>query len=409
MSTTTPTGQHHLADVASYAAAVRRQLVGLSSEQVEDLTDGLEADLGDALADPLGIPQGVGDKADLTVRFGSPTAYAQELRAAAGLPDAGAPVPRRPVRRLLTAPVRAADRTVHDSLDRLRERQWWPPVEEFLATLAPAVWLLRGGLVARVVSVVLRVMVPDGGAGSRWLPSTILDWLLLVGFCVVSVQWGRGRWQRGRWSRRARVAATTVAVVAALPVFATAVAHDARPAGAATEYQTVYTPQEPQDGVVVGGMTVSNLFAYDAAGNPIDDVQIFDDRGRPVRTMTGAANDEWSLPGVAEPWSFVSAQTADGRQLWNVYPLLGGPSTSFEWNDSLQQRALAGGVTAKNPPRPFAKAPAVTPSGAMTTGPLTGASTDPTTGAATGPSAGATTDQAPVSPESASALPTSTP
>jgi hypothetical protein len=250
MSTTTPTGQNHIADVASYATAVRRQLVGLSSEQVEDLTDGLEADLADALADPLASPQGAGDGADLTARFGSPAAYAQELRAAAGLPDAGAPVKRRRMRNLLTAPVRTGARTARSALDRLRERPWWPPVEEFLVTLTPAVWLVRGWLVTQVVSGVLRALVPDGGSGGAWLPSTFLDWLLLVGLCVVSVQWGRGRWQGGRWQRRARLAATVVAVVAALPIFVTYAAHDSRAQYAnRSEYQTIYTPAAPQDGV----------------------------------------------------------------------------------------------------------------------------------------------------------------
>jgi hypothetical protein len=422
MSTTTPTGQNHLADVASYATAVRRQLVGLSAEQVEDLTDGLEADLADALADPLATPREAADGADLTARFGSPAAYAQELRAAAGLPDAGAPPKRRRMRNLLTAPVRTGARTARDVLDRLRQRPWWPPVEEFLVTLTPAVWLVRGWLVAQVVSVVLRTLVPDGRSRIVWLPTTFMDWLLLVGLCVVSVQWGRGHWQGSRWSRRARLAATVVAVVAALPVFVSNAAHDAQVVDAAgSEYQTVYTPTQPQDGVVVAGMAVSNLFAYDAAGNPIDGVQIFDDRGRPVRTTSDEGRGEWSLPGVADRWSFVSAQDADGRNLWNVYPLLGGPAASFEWNDNLGQRVLAAGVAPRTPPRPFAKAPAVTLPGATTAGTTAGTTTGPTAGTATGPTAGATagtatdptagatTGPAAVAPDAASPAPTSTP
>jgi len=414
MSTTTPTGQNHIADVASYATAVRRHLVGLSSEQVEDLTDGLEADLADALADPLATPR---EAADLTARFGSPAAYAQELRAAAGLPDAGAPVQPRRVRNLLTAPFRAWDRTARGALDRLREQPWWPPVEEFLVTLTPVVWLVRGWLVARVVSVVLRALIPDGGSSRTWLPTTFLDWLLLLGLCVVSVQWGRGRWQRGRWSRRARLAATALAVVAALPVVVTIAEHDARASAAGgLEYQTVYTSAEPQDGVVVDGMAVSNLFAYDAAGNPIDGVQIFDDRGRPVRTTSDDGRGEWSLPGVADRWSFVSAQDADGRQLWNVYPLLGGPTASFEWND-LGQRVLTGGVAPRTPPRPFVKAPAVTLPGATTTSTTTGsagvapdaASSAPTSTAAPGAEASGAPSSGPGEAPSAAPAPSDAP
>ena len=412
MSTTTPTGQNHLADVASYAAAVRRELVGLSPEQVDDLTDGLEADLADALADPLTSWPGTAPGADLTVRFGSPAVYAQELRAAAGLPDAAVPQDHQRMRALLTAPARTVTSAARGVLARLREHPGWAPVEEFLVALTPAAWLLRGWVVAGVIAAVFGV-----GVRSAWMPDSLAGWLFLGLLCVVSVQWGRGRWAVGRWSRRARVAMTTVAVVAALPVLVMNLAHD----GQATQYvylndgQTGSVPAAPQDGVVVGGMAVSNLFAYDAAGDPIDGVQLFDDRGRPVRTTRDAGADPWSLPGVADTWSFVSAQDEDGRQLWNVYPLRGAPAGSFEWNDAGQHLPTPG-TTPRIPPRPFAKAPAVALSGGTTTGPTagttagtaTGPTTNPTAGTVTGPTAGAT-GQATVAPDSASPAPTSTP
>ena len=93
--------------VSAYAAAVRSHLADLSPEQVDDLTDGLEADLAEALEDregpvvtgeiPIGRaavdagipspPDGAAGSAviDLTRRFGPAAAYAAELRAAAGL------------------------------------------------------------------------------------------------------------------------------------------------------------------------------------------------------------------------------------------------------------------------------------------------------------------------------------
>jgi hypothetical protein len=395
MSTTTPTGQAHLADVASYADAVRRHLVGLSSDQVEDLTDGLEADLADALADPpAGAPE-TADGADLTARFGSPATYAEELRAAAGLPDAGVPHARQGVRTLLAAPFRAGARAARGGLDRLRERP--APVEEFLEALTPAVWLLRGWLLAQVVTAVSGGLL---GVRTAGLPTSLSGWIVLTGLCVASVQWGRGRWQGSRWSRGLRVVATVVAVAAALPVFYASLSRDAR-------YESIdqtgspsgYGPAGLQDGVVVDGMAVSNLFVSDAAGNPLDGVQIFDDRGRPVRTTAvDGGSDQWSLPGVAEPWSFLSAQDKDGRALWNVYPLRGGPISSFEWN-AAGQYVLVDGATPRIPPRPFAKAPAVTLPGAMTgtsAGAPDAATPAPTIGIAPGaassavPSSGAT-------------------
>ena len=74
-------------DVAGYAAAVRRSLVDLGPELVDDLTDDLEADLADALDDERHVAHGRG----LLDQFGPPEAYAAELRAAAGLAPAVRP------------------------------------------------------------------------------------------------------------------------------------------------------------------------------------------------------------------------------------------------------------------------------------------------------------------------------
>ena len=85
-------------DVAGYAAAVRRGLVDLGPELVEDLTDDLEADLAEALADERHVAHGRG----LLEQFGPPEDYAAELRAAAGLAPAVAQAARV---RLLSDPV----------------------------------------------------------------------------------------------------------------------------------------------------------------------------------------------------------------------------------------------------------------------------------------------------------------
>jgi hypothetical protein len=234
-----------------------------------------------------------------------------------------------------------------------------PPVEEFLATLTPAMWLLRGWLLAQVVMTVIRVGMPDGGVWAGWLPTRLDGWIILFGLCVASVQWGRGRWRGSRWSAGLRVVAAVIAVVAVLPVF---VAHFSRDARLQSIDQTLSQGANgsaaPQDGVVVDGSAVSNRFTYDAVGNPLDGVQIFDDRGRPVRTASDGNFNQWSLLGITEPWSFLSAQGKDGQRLWNVYPLLGGPAASMRF-DATGHPAPVDGTTPQVPPRPFAKAPAV--------------------------------------------------
>jgi hypothetical protein len=75
-----PTGaesaQARSADVRAYVTAVRSWLSDLPSDEVEDLTAGMEADLDERAAE-------TGDR--LGALLGEPEAYAAELRAAAGL------------------------------------------------------------------------------------------------------------------------------------------------------------------------------------------------------------------------------------------------------------------------------------------------------------------------------------
>ena len=76
MTTSTQTSP----DIAAFAAAVRDALADLPRGEVDELTDGLEADLTDRSLEP--------DAPDL----GDALAYADELRLAAGLPRG--PLPR---------------------------------------------------------------------------------------------------------------------------------------------------------------------------------------------------------------------------------------------------------------------------------------------------------------------------
>ncbi|WP_448059339.1 HAAS signaling domain-containing protein [Cellulomonas hominis] len=341
-----------LTDVAGYAAAVRRHLIGLSSEQVEDLTDGLEADLADALADgdqPAG--------ADLGARFGDPAVYAAELRAAAGLEPPTSVTGAGAWRRFgtwLATPVRGAERLGRQALVALRRTSWWAPVERLLVECRPLWWALRAWVVFQVL---VRVLGADSSLG--WVPRDFGELVVLAALLVVSVQWGRGVWRRVPWVRGAGRAVSVTVLVLLLPMLAVAhagaVAVEWYDSGSGVQY--VYQ-DKPMDGVVVDGMQVSNLFVYDADGNPLQDVQIFDDRGREVRTTYDDGAGDWSLPGVDVPWAFAPATDEDGRSRWNVYPLQGAPSEDFTWGDT-GERELIDGASLRRPPRPFAKAPVI--------------------------------------------------
>jgi len=361
--------------VSAYAAAVRAQLADLSPEQVEDLTDGLEADLIEALEDSQrAVPGETGadqvppeaSMLDLTRRFGPAAAYAAELRAAAGL-DGPGPRPRRRGT-AVRGRVAAVRRRVRAVLDDVLEST----VAPFLATpagrgalslaslLRPLWWVLRGWLWFVVLKGVSDLLGGPDSSIRRFVPDDPVTWVVFVAALLASLEVGRRRPARV-WTRRVVVAASLVAVLF-LPWAVSSLEHEIRlRAGREVFYEYVEVPIEtpvtPEDGVYVDGMQVSNLFVYDADGNPLEGVQIYDDRGRPVRTTYDEGYEQWMLPGVAEPWTFTPAQDGDGRARWNVYPLMGAPS--FAWTYDGDGPVLVEGEELRMPPLPFAKAPAV--------------------------------------------------
>lgn len=377
---TTTSGDALAAHVRGYAQAVRLHLADLGPDVADDLTDGLEADLTEAVLDEGGVPAGAeGIQAfDLAARFGPADRYASELRTAAGLPSSG-PVPR--TRRGPVRVVREAWGVVAE-----RWRALWRPVTstsgwaafvELARSLAGAWWILRGWVVAQA----LLVSLTDTEI-ALW-PTTTHGRVLVVAAIVVSVQWGRGRWvPRWAWFPGAVAVGSVAAALLAIPMVGR-VEVDARPVAA--DYYSGYdtgwadgfhNAQVSQagsvegtgtDGVWVDGVQVSNLFAYDAAGDPIRDVQLYDDRGRPVRTIDGGATwDTWSVPDVAGEWSFQPAVASDGRVRWNVFPLAAVPAEQLgvtpEGGDlqdleGQEYPVPPTGVQPQEMPWPFLKAP----------------------------------------------------
>lgn len=362
MSGTASTQERVREAVARYAAAVRRHLGDLPPDLVEDLTDGLEADLVDALEDGAALPAGA--VVDLDDRFGEPGAYAAELRAAAGLPDAVPARAPRPWPDGLARAGGAAAGAWRRTRAVVARQPWAAPVARAAADLRPLWWVARAWVLYQVVmwlaaewSVLPRLVRPERDG----VPGSARHWALLLVLAVVSVQWGRGRWGAGQLPRLSR-ALTVVALLLALPVAVfTWESRYYAPVAATVQY--VEVPVElpgPQDGVWVDGMQVSNLFVYDAEGDPLSGVQVYDDRGRAVRTTTDEGLGSWTFPGVDEPWTFVPSWDEDGRARWNVYPLQGAPTDEFAFSG---EPGVAPELTGepRTPPRPFAKAPAVQP------------------------------------------------
>lgn len=165
--------------VSEFAAAVRAALSDLTPDEVDDLTDGLEADLTDQASD--------GGAAE----FGDPVTYAEELRAAAGLPHRRV---RRPRIVGEFSTMRLAPRMiVRDVRDLIARKPWLGRLTAFLAALRPVWWVFRALLVTCIATIII------GGA-----PINGFNALFGIAVLIVSVQFGRGKtssWRSRRPSR----------------------------------------------------------------------------------------------------------------------------------------------------------------------------------------------------------------
>ncbi|MCM0640761.1 hypothetical protein [Cellulomonas wangsupingiae] len=346
-------------DVRAYATQVRAALADLGQDQVDDLTDGLEANLTDTLADERRAHGG-----SLVEEFGEPGAYAAELRTAAGL----APVPHREgsVRAALLSPWRALRELDRAALAQLRATRWFPGLEDLLVALRPAWWVLRGWALAHLL---LQVLGAEP-TSSFWLPSTLGGWVLLVLCVVASAQWGRGRWRTGpRWQRPLMIVSGLLAV-ASLVLLLTLPSSQRYD----LEYARTVADAPPADGIVVDGEYAHNLFVYDAQGRPVEGAQVFDQAGRPVTTEPDGGTlwmqQQFWPEGADAPLHHVGVAGPNGETRWNVFPLYSLPADAWTYDDETQ-RDVPGDDAAdqvRAPSWPFASAAPVTVWGAVTPG-----------------------------------------
>jgi len=282
MSDTTVRFPEGVADgVAAYVREVRAELADLPTEDVDDLTIGMEADLTELAAECRG---------DLAGRLGSTMLYAAELRAAAGLPEraVGSGRGSRPLAQAL-----ANARTWFATLTQ--QHPWLRSVTSFLVTLRPAWWLIRGYLAAWA----LWSMLLGGSRGIR--PQTLKEYVMALVAIVVSVQLGRGWLRQRAVSRPLLVIANVAAVIVALMAMGS---------GAGSDYYT--STYSPPAGVSLDGAQVRNIYAYDSDGNRITGVRLFAQDGRPLGGGDNAFDPNGNPIGVVRDGS--------GAPVTNVYP-----------------------------------------------------------------------------------------
>lgn len=331
--------------VAYYAARVRAALDGLDPDVVDELTDGLEADLSEAVLDAVAL-EGAGpgesiespaaalesiDGEAVLARFGPPSDYAAELAAAAGveLPLARQEARRRPFRDAF-ALTSAGVRGRVDGL--VAKHAWLREGVEMLRTLRPVWWVARGWGWAVVGMWLANRALP--GRTSTWVPDNVLDWAVLLILVAASVQLGRGRIWQGRWGRRLGVLASWVGGVLAFAALCNvlSVAGADHEANLQNAYQSALASRD--NGVYVDGVRASNLFVYGPDGQPLDGARILDQDGREV-VLSGdpyGGGVSWAdiAPEEALWWGEpVPLAVFDPAVPLNAYPLAFLPADDF--------------------------------------------------------------------------------
>ena len=263
--------------VTEFAKAVRRELADLGPDVIDDLTDGLEADLADKLDD--GAP------------LGDPAAYAAELRDASGLSPASR---SRHLDRFRDDLV-----VLRSRFASLAARPAVAAVLAFLVALRPVWWIIRGWALFYIL------------AGFTPVPQNEFDPWVLLGLVVLSVQWGRGRWLPWKWSRGAVIALSVIAALA-VPAAFTAVADRL------TFASRIDPDDYISDGILLNKQPITNIFAYGADGQPLTDVRLYDQYGNPFSVVP----DEWDQGQFwAEDGTLLLPSERAGTEGWNVYPL----------------------------------------------------------------------------------------
>lgn len=255
-------------EVREYLAAVSRELADLPADERDDLLEDLDSHLHEVIAEGEG---------SLEQRLGPPAQYAAELRASAGLSSSD--------RLTASALHRAVSSLSASSIwRRTAEHPWTRATLAFLPQLRPAWWIVRAWLAVGIIAGVYRqrgfnnTSITDiyhdsglwpGGYGHRYIGIA----LLLVAI-PISIQLGRRSLHgSARWLV---VAGNVVAVALLWPALS----------GLTTQTYIVDSGQSvPADGVYNNGNQVTNIYPYDAQGNALDHVRLFDQDGQPLLSV----------------------------------------------------------------------------------------------------------------------------
>ncbi|MFY1651091.1 HAAS signaling domain-containing protein [Solwaraspora sp. WMMB762] len=268
------------AEITHYVEQVRSALADLPDQVRGELLEDLPEHLAEVLAEGDGT---------LVDRLGDPTEYAAELRTSAAL-DAPAATPGVGHRAAV------AWQATRDRLGRIDRRigpvLGYGTASEFLRSLRPAWWLLRGYLAAMLLTHLL-----FGGISSP-LPTpggSVPAGLLLLTVAVTGSVW-LGR--RGLRSTRRPRLVVTVATALALVGFASYFLFGL---GSRSEGPLVVLESNGGAAYLAPPLPSTaaplDVYVYDSQGQLVEGARLFDENGEPI--LLGSPN--WcELPGLEQ-------------------------------------------------------------------------------------------------------------
>jgi hypothetical protein len=238
-------------EIARYLDGVRAALLDLPPQVRDELLEDLLAHLTEVAAE---------SDESLVDRLGQPAAYAAELRATAGMEAETT----RSTAQLPYAVINRTKNAVNVVDHRVGRLIGYPRARDFLVLLAPAWWVLRGYLVGMIVLDVLfgyQGVTPS--ADAQGLVGTLLIAALVVG----SIKLGA---ISPDWSSLRRFAAYGATAILGFVLVVGVLTLDDR--SDSSESVQVWNPWAG----------IEDVYPYDANGQPLTGVRLFDQNGNPI-------------------------------------------------------------------------------------------------------------------------------
>jgi hypothetical protein len=240
------------------------------------------------------------DEEEVEAALGSPDEFVAEFRASAGLDEEVGKIRKWS----LTTTRARLEETSRRLAELVRWKTWRP------------LWIwTRGWLLLSTIAVF------SGGTAFRRFPIPTVEDSTIVGLVLLIVATWVSVWLDRRKTGVRQVGSFLYSTVVVLCLFSSL--FWVRDVARASHFEEDFAYTERLIGPE--GETISNIYAYDLDGDPVQ-VLLFDQGGRPLRSLPGWVYSEAENPGFSEPFEYGEGavefeRDEFGRIIPNLYPL----------------------------------------------------------------------------------------